>query len=486
MSVRDAAAGSGPGAKLRWLEFRFRYLGFAALFTTTLVLLKSTGPVAGMVADLLLARTFLLVLLLVAALTSAAIFCVAAFRPGVVKRRPVVIPTMGLIAGFAIAFFALLGGQPASLLVIGGGAVAGASMAVLMILWGHAYSTLDPERAIFYTALSMGLAYVLNFLIDLLAHDVLIVGAVCALPVIAALPLRLLLSGPAGQFESVDELPQQAASHIASLVWIPIAGASLCALIMGLVWDPFAAGVATTPVSINFGPLAARLAVAVLLVASVLLSKRGLNPTALYQIALPVVAAVLLVVPFIEIDAAWWVNISGSSTEASFAFFDIAAWSTLVMAAHKTRLSPSLVFGAGRAVLAGFTALGLVIFPYVGLGGQIVCLVLTTLYLVAIIVAGTLRGRAQTERTPDLEEFLAVRCADLSKQYRLSRREAEVFFYLARGRSPVFIAETLGISENTVRTHVRRIHEKTGVHSREEIINLIDAPSDDAAVREAR
>ena len=79
-----------------------------------------------------------------------------------------------------------------------------------------------------------------------------------------------------------------------------------------------------------------------------------------------------------------------------------------------------------------------------------------------------------------------MRCADLSNRYRLSRREAEVFFYLARGRSPVFISEMLGISENTVRMHVRRIHEKTGVHSREEIINLIDAPPDDAAVPEAR
>jgi len=486
MSIRDAAEGLGPGAKLRWLEFRFRYLGLAALVTTTLVFLKSTGPIADIAGDPALVRMFLLTMLLVGAFTSAAIFFVAAFRPGAVKRRPVVAPTAGLIAGIAIAAYAFLGGEPSGSLVIGGGVVAGLSVAVLTILWGHAYSTLDPERAIFYTAVAMGLANVLNFLIDLLVGDVLIVGVVCALPLIAAFPLRLLLSGPAGRFDSIEELPQEAASHIASIVWIPIAGASLCALIMGLVWDPFAAGVVTTPVSINFGPLVARLTVAVLLAASVVLSRRGLNPTTLYQVALPVVAAFLLVVPFIDLDTSWWVNISGSSTEAGLAFFDIAAWSTLVMAAHKTRLSPSLVFGAGRAVLSGFTAVGLVIFPYIGLGGQIVCLVLTTLYLVAIIVSGTLRARTQAERTPDLEEFLAARCADLSKRYRLSRREAEVFFYLARGRSPVFIGETLGISENTVRTHVRRIHEKTGVHSREEIINLIDTPSETGRTSETR
>lgn len=40
--------------------------------------------------------------------------------------------------------------------------------------------------------------------------------------------------------------------------------------------------------------------------------------------------------------------------------------------------------------------------------------------------------------------------------------------------SSTFIAENLGISENTVRTHVRHIYEKLGVSSREELIAYVD------------
>ena len=35
-----------------------------------------------------------------------------------------------------------------------------------------------------------------------------------------------------------------------------------------------------------------------------------------------------------------------------------------------------------------------------------------------------------------------------------------------------YIAEKLFISSNTVKTHIRRIYEKTGVHSRDQLIDL--------------
>jgi two-component system NarL family response regulator len=51
----------------------------------------------------------------------------------------------------------------------------------------------------------------------------------------------------------------------------------------------------------------------------------------------------------------------------------------------------------------------------------------------------------------------------------LTRREEDVFHLLARGFSNRDIAETLTISENTVKTHVRNILEKLGVDNRAEV-----------------
>lgn len=62
----------------------------------------------------------------------------------------------------------------------------------------------------------------------------------------------------------------------------------------------------------------------------------------------------------------------------------------------------------------------------------------------------------------------------IAEDYSLTRREAEVLPYLARGRSAKVIADALYVSENTIRTHTRRILEKTDLHSKQQVIDLIE------------
>ena len=64
--------------------------------------------------------------------------------------------------------------------------------------------------------------------------------------------------------------------------------------------------------------------------------------------------------------------------------------------------------------------------------------------------------------------------ARLAARYQLSAREAEVCEYLARGRSQVYIREALLLSKNTVSTYVRRIYAKLDVHSKQELIDLVE------------
>ena len=66
-------------------------------------------------------------------------------------------------------------------------------------------------------------------------------------------------------------------------------------------------------------------------------------------------------------------------------------------------------------------------------------------------------------------------CAVAVERYGLSRREAEVLDLLARGRDVPYVAEELVISKNTVRTHTKSIFAKTGVHSRQELIDLVES-----------
>lgn len=53
--------------------------------------------------------------------------------------------------------------------------------------------------------------------------------------------------------------------------------------------------------------------------------------------------------------------------------------------------------------------------------------------------------------------------------YHLSAREAEVAVFLLENRSVGYICATLGLSQSTVKTHIRHIYEKAGVHSKDEL-----------------
>jgi DNA-binding NarL/FixJ family response regulator len=58
---------------------------------------------------------------------------------------------------------------------------------------------------------------------------------------------------------------------------------------------------------------------------------------------------------------------------------------------------------------------------------------------------------------------------------RLSERETQVLRLLAQGRMYKEIADTLGITTNTVSCYIRRIYEKLHVRSRMEAVAKLSA-----------
>ena len=61
------------------------------------------------------------------------------------------------------------------------------------------------------------------------------------------------------------------------------------------------------------------------------------------------------------------------------------------------------------------------------------------------------------------------RRAAFAEKYGLTRREEEISMFLSKGQSNGEIAESLQLSENTVRFHVSNILKKTGMKDRNEV-----------------
>ncbi|MBS5450329.1 MAG: hypothetical protein KHZ24_03835 [Coriobacteriia bacterium] len=86
---------------------------------------------------------------------------------------------------------------------------------------------------------------------------------------------------------------------------------------------------------------------------------------------------------------------------------------------------------------------------------------------IKVLSGGTLDDAAQAA------DDLAERCNELVRAYGLTSREAEVLNAWALRRDPATIAQSLSIAPGTLKAHTRHIYEKMGIHSREELYELL-------------
>lgn len=75
---------------------------------------------------------------------------------------------------------------------------------------------------------------------------------------------------------------------------------------------------------------------------------------------------------------------------------------------------------------------------------------------------------------PNYQDRLSKQAALVRQHYRLSARETEVMELIARGNTVARIAEQLVVSENTIRTHSKRIYAKLDIHKKQELVDLLE------------
>ncbi len=133
------------------------------------------------------------------------------------------------------------------------------------------------------------------------------------------------------------------------------------------------------------------------------------------------------------------------------------------------------VFGLLASAVSGFFLLLVIIQAIMPLEAIAVYEVSSRfLYFLIAVFHMIVLTQNSTQKEPFQNEQIQHFC-DINK---LSKREKDIFIYLLQGRSAPYIAESEYISLNTVRTHMKRIYSKTGVHKREELLDLINAQPD--------
>ncbi|MDD5806091.1 MAG: LuxR family transcriptional regulator [Eggerthellales bacterium] len=170
---------------------------------------------------------------------------------------------------------------------------------------------------------------------------------------------------------------------------------------------------------------------------------------------------------------------------AAYSFMVPTMWLMALGYCTMTGRHPLAVFGAVFAgqnvglIIGYLVAKGLETYFGSGSGTQVLGYVfLGALALLTIVYVAVLPERTLLMLSPHLfglsHESLTARCNELAKAFGLSRREEEVLVLLARGRDVEYIENELYISRNTVNSHRKNIYKKMHVHSRQELLSLID------------
>ena len=101
------------------------------------------------------------------------------------------------------------------------------------------------------------------------------------------------------------------------------------------------------------------------------------------------------------------------------------------------------------------------------------------LALAAGTAAGLVRSQEDDEAVDDRRPGrFKQNCEVVAERYVLTPREAEVFPLLAKGRNAAYIAENLGVSPATVKSHIYHIYQKLGVNSQQNLIDIVDGCDD--------
>ncbi len=142
--------------------------------------------------------------------------------------------------------------------------------------------------------------------------------------------------------------------------------------------------------------------------------------------------------------------------------------------------APVVVGLSGVAVLLS-VLVGIVVQNYISLSAGGFTLTTAVVLYILLIASNVFQRREETrpvvvrlEGAGVDEEALAMhRAQALAARFpELTERETQIVGLILLGMTAASVAERLSISENTAKTHMRRIYQKLGVHSRQELLGL--------------
>lgn len=365
-----------------------------------------------------------------------------------------------------------------------GGFLFGAGSALANLMWARFASTFGLRQVYLFTLLSCVLSLLVYFVITLLpAVAIFPVGIVMFVgsAILAALCLN--------RTEPPEEHPtRQVMNDALSSLWHPLLCTALLYFMSALMLQ-IPHNQELTLSEFQNTALITQGALDIALLLPALLVRHQPNLDSIYKLALPLVATGFLLLPIIWSGAG---GIANACAQLGAGIAGTILWCMAADRVHATKipaylLLSSVMVGVNVAQLIG-TLVGLVFSDSMGRGGlTITVIALAAVYLIAMMsmflfkdrklkgtdaATGVTAEQEQARRDREAQEF-SLRCQAIARVHGLTQREQEILEQLAHGHTVKEIADAFCVSANTVKYHVKGVYQKLGVHSRDEVAEMV-------------
>lgn len=360
----------------------------------------------------------------------------------------------------------------------------GIGSALLLVLWGEAYGRNDSKTVVLNA--SIGLASAFLIYVAIAGMPTPFGAIICTIiPIPEALLLRKALARRSPSIPVFNKRNFKRGRYVVRLgIPILIFGFSLGILRELSVKEISQNASGAWQLVMIGGALVAL----VLIVASMLVfskTSRGF----FYR---PMFLASLVAVALLSTGAAL-PELSPIILLVAYICFEVLIWSALAEQAYDLKIPAIMVFGMGKALLSTGTLLGAAnlkinatLSASFAFGSTAFALFLIITMVAAYcfwpqekdirkeILPPRTKKEPEREVLGTVDHDIGMACSKLADDHALSTREAEILYLLARGRNTSFISEELFISINTVKSHVRHIYQKLGVHSQQALIDMME------------
>ncbi len=350
----------------------------------------------------------------------------------------------------------------------------GVGISFIMMLWSEFYGCINPFRTALYYSASVILGAVVLWAFKGLLFWWLCVGA-------ALLPLASLVS----LAKSLAMLPADEQPHAAwgtfQFPVKPVALVALYSFAYGLRESLFFSS--ELGLHSSFGVLVP----SVIVIVGMWFFRERFKLSLIWKMALPLMLLSLLpldyMLPFGQ-------RFSDFCAVASYTACLILMMVIMGNLSYRYGVCALWLFAIERAVRLVAVLLGLgassMMSAYVAAGWAemlldaviVLVMIATTLLLLSEKELCSTWGIVLDEIPADQEHMLeknrlGMKCTELSAQFGLSSREEEVLLLLAQKKRRSTIEHELYIAESTLKTHIRHIYQKLGIHSKDELYDLV-------------